>query len=267
MSPSVDDLILTPLEAAAELARRREDPTLIKNVEEYLAGDIPDYFKNGPILYLARHVVTPNFETLRFIHLMQHLGFKTVISQDSKGLFVTQNQVKHALGKLPICRRVTQKEGKIHEQYQNVTVIDFNAADGKIFSEITTLWGERLVDFHTRLFNELGVEVTETPDDADWLDRHHRGNLLEHYKHLLALFVAHGIFFENYNANDEHEAAFVKEVLRPACEFVEEKFGYRPLIVQIFHTSAESYRFWISYPPKVLEIVKKNIHPPRLQGG
>lgn len=255
----ISDLIMTPFEAVKELEKRQNDPELKRKVEEYLGGDIPEYAKNGPILYLARHIVTPNFETLRFIHLISQLGLKTVISQDSKGLFVSQNQVKRALAKLPVSRRTTQKNGKLNEHYQNVTIVDFNEADGKLFGEIQTLWGEKLIDFHTRLFSELGIKKIETPDDAEWLDRHNRGDLLEHYKKLLALFVVHGIFFENYNAEDEHELRFVEEVLRPACRFIEQRFGHKPIITQIFPTAFESYRFWISYPNKVLDIVQKSM--------
>jgi hypothetical protein len=258
-SVDLSDLITTPAAALAELEKRRQDPTLKKKVEDYLQGDIPDYFNDGPILYIARHAATPNFETLRFVHLIRELGLKTVITQDSKGLFVSQNLVKRALGKMPICRRVTQKSGKVNEHYENITVIDFNDADGKPLSEIKTLWGESLIDFHKRLFTELKVQEIETPDDAEWLDRHHRGRLLEHYKHLLALFVTHGIFFENYNTEDPEEREFIKTVLRPACEFIEKKFGYKPLIVRIFPTAVESYHFWISYPGEVLTIVRESL--------
>jgi len=251
--------MMTPFEAIKELKRREQDPELKKKVEEYLKGDIPEYFKDGPVLYLARHVVTPNFETLRFIHLMEHFGIKTVITQDSKGLFVTQNHVKRALVKLPILRRHTQKGNRLHEHYENFTIVNVNEADGKVFSDIRTLWGEKLTDFHTRLFSELLSKKIESPDDAAWIDRHHRENLLEHYKQLLALFVVHGIFFENYDLNDAHEIDFIKRILRPACLFVEKHFGYRPIIVQVFPTSFESYHFWISYPRKVLDIVKKSM--------
>lgn len=257
----ISDLILDPFAAIEELERRQKDPVLKKKVEEYLSGDIPDYFKDGPILYLARHVVTPNFETLRFIHLMRQLGLKTVVSQDSKGMFVPYNQVKKALCKLPVCRRVSQKGGKLNEHYENVTIVDFDEADGRTFSEIQTLWGEGLIDFHTRLFTELLGKNRDIgrPDDAEWIDRHHRESLLAHYKHLLALFLVHGIFFENYDLNDKHEVYFVKNVLRPAYRFVEKKFGYRPLIVQVFPTTFESNRFWISYPKRVLDIVRESM--------
>lgn len=255
----ISDLMMSPFAAVEELEKRRKDPELQRKVEEYLAGDIPEYFKDGPILYLARHIVTPNFETLRFVSLMNQLGLKTVVSQDSKGMFVPYNQIKKALCKLPVCRGLSQKGNILNEQYQNVTIVDFNTADGKSFSEIKTIWGEKLIDFHTRLLSKLMRENIESPDDAEWIDRHHRENLLEHYKELLSLFVVHGIFFENYDMKDEHEVYFVKNILRPAFDFVEKRFGYRPIIVQVFPTTFESNRYWISYPKKVLDIVRESM--------
>jgi hypothetical protein len=255
----ISDLMMTPFEAVEELKRRRSDPTLQKKIEEYLKDDLPEYFKAGPILYIARYIVTPNFETLRFVHLMKDLGLDTVASYDSKGLFVSQNQVKRALCKLPICHRVTQKKGKLNEQYENVSIVDFNSADGKPFCDIKTIWGEGLIDFHTRLFSELKTRKIHTPDDAPWIDRHHRGDLLSHYKKLLALFVVHGVFLENYNTDDEHEVILLRDILRPACRFVEERFGYRPLITQIFPTPFESHHFWISYPRSVLKVVQQSM--------
>ncbi len=256
---SVSDLMLTFPEAKEELEKRQKDPELRKKIQEYLAGDIPEYFKDGPILYLARHIVTPNFETIQFINSMQPLGMKVVISHDSRGMFVPYNLIKKALCKLPICRRISKKGDKLNEHYENVTIVDFNAADGKSFSDIKTLWGEKLIDFHTRLFLEFIKEDIERPDDAAWIDRHHRKNLLEHYKHLLALFLVHGIFFENYEMSDAHERYFVNNILRPACSFLEGRFGYRPLIVELPTPTPESNRFWISYPSKVLDIVRESM--------
>lgn len=258
-SSDVSDLVLEPLEAVEELERRRQDTTLQKKVEEYLRGDIPDYFKNGPILYLARHVATPNFETLRFKYLMESLEMKTVVGQDTKDLFVPSNQMKKALCKLSISCGVSQCGDKLNEQFQNVSIVDINHASGKRFEEIKTHWGENLIDFHARLFTKFMGGNIRNPDDALWIDRHHRGNLLEHYKNFLALFVVHGILFEDYVMEDKHEADFVKKILRPACRFIEKRFGLRPIIVPLVPKTFESSRFWVSYPKEVLDIVRESI--------
>jgi len=255
----VSDLVFAPLEAVKELEKRRRDTTLQKKVEEYLHGDIPDYFKNGPILYLARHIATPNFETLRFKYLMEPLEMETVVGQDTKDLFVPSNQMKKALCKLPISRGVSQRDDKLNEQFQNVSIVDINQASGKRFEEIKTHWGENLIDFHARLFTKFMGGNIRNPDDAIWIDRHHRGNLLEHYKNFLALFVVHGILFEDYVMEDKHEADFVKKILRPASRFIEKRFGYRPIIVPLVPKTFESSTFWISYPKEVLDIVSKSM--------
>ncbi|OGG48890.1 hypothetical protein A2678_02345 [Candidatus Kaiserbacteria bacterium RIFCSPHIGHO2_01_FULL_53_31] len=253
------DLMMSPLDAVRELERRRRDPALLRRVREYLKDDIPDYFRDGPISYLARHVASPNFETLRFKYLMEPLGMKTVVSQDTKDMFVPCNQVKKALGKLHICRGISQRGETLNEQFQNVSIIDFNSASGHPFNSITTHWGEKLIDFHSRLFSKFMHEKIENPDDALWIDRHHRGNLLEHYKDFLALFVTHGILFEDYVMEDKHEAQFVRKVLRPACHFIQRRFGLRPLIVPLVPKTFESDRFWLSYPEEVLDIVRENM--------
>lgn len=67
--------LLTPLPyALVELERRKRDPVLRKKIEEYLKADIPPYFGESPVLYLARHIATPNFETLRFLSNMSARG-------------------------------------------------------------------------------------------------------------------------------------------------------------------------------------------------
>lgn len=251
---------LTPYtEAIEEVRRRSEDTALRARVEEYLNNDLPTCLGKDPVLYLARHVATPNFETLRFLHLLEPLELPIVISQDTKDKFVPANMLKRALGKLPICTRVISREGSIEEIFQNVSIIDFNTSSGRSFSEIKTLWGESLTDFHASLFNALMAHTPLIVDDSEWIDRNHRGNLLEHYKRFLALFVAHGVLFEDYLVEDEEEERFKQEILGPAFAFVEEQFGLRPLIVQLLPTSMESPRFWLSYPHQVFEVVKSKL--------
>jgi len=255
----VDDLLTPFPEVIEELKRRSADKELRRKVEEYLGGDIPPYFTKGPVLYLARHVATPNYETLRFIHLVETCGMKVVIGQDTKDKFVPHNQLKKALGKLPVCLGITNKEGVSQERYQKIRVIDFNSANGRQLGRIQTLWGQSLVDFHAELLAPYTKGVVEVHEDAEWIDRNHRGDLLEHYKKFLALFVVHGVLFEDYQVEDKHEGRFVNEVLRPAYRFVEEAFGYRPLITQLTPTSVEHPEYWISYPKEVLDIVRKKL--------
>lgn len=260
LSP-VLDIFAHPQDAMDELTRRQRDPHLREQVEAFLGGDLPAYLRNGPVLCLAQNLFTPNFEIIRFLRLIQHLGLPVVVTFDSKGLFVTQNSTKRALGKLPVCVRVTQKKATLHESYHYLTVVDFNASDGKRFSDITTTWGEPLVDFHCWLAERSGLSLKEAYDDAAWIDRHGRGDLLGHYVQFLSLFLVHGILFENYVLEDEEEAEFVRSVLRPARAIVEEKFGHAPLICELSPTSSfESAEFWSSYPAPIREFVRARAH-------
>jgi len=242
-----------------ELERRRQDPVLREKVERYLAGDIPEHFANGPILYLARHIASPNFETLRFLHLVEPVGLPAIISQDLKDRFVPKNPLKKALGKLPISTGVSMKDGVYQENYERVTIIDFNTTNGKPFRDIQTLWGENLASFHTELFKALTSQPVRIVDDSAWIDRQHRGDLLAHYKKFLALFVMHGVLFEDYALEDKEEAQFINSILRPAYRAIESEFGVRPLIAQLTPTSIETPEFWISYPQQVLAIVREKL--------
>lgn len=249
--------LLTPLdEAVAELKRRSEDLELRRRVEKYLGDDIPPHFAGGPVLYLARHVATPNFETLRFLHLVEPLEIETVIGQDLRDKFVPKNQLKKALGKLPVSTGMAKVDGVFVEQFENVRIVDFDKYSGEPFHTIETEWGEKLSDFHKRLFAELTKREVTIVDDSDWIDRQHRGKLLAHYKKFLALFITHGILFEDYAVDDDEERKFIRRILRPAFRHVEKTFGYRPLIAELTPTSVESAGYWISYPTQALKVLK-----------
>lgn len=250
--------LLTPLpEALAEIERRKADPVLLKKIQEYLDHDIPPYFSDTPVLYLARHIATPNFETLRFLHLLEPLGLRTVIGQDLKDKFVPKNMLKKALGRMHVTTGITKHDSGFREHFENVRVVDFNTASGQAFRDIKTLWGESLADFHNHLFTQVTGLRTEIVDDSDWIDRHHREHLAHHYRKFLALFILHGVLFEDYSLDDKEEQKFIRSVLKPAYRFVEKKFGYKPLIATLTPTNVESPDYWVSYPHKVLAIIKE----------
>lgn len=258
MTDSTIDTFLTPFaEAIEELKRRRQDPELQDRVRAYLNGDIPEYFGDTPIFYLARHVATPNFETLRFVHLLESSGFRTVISQDTQDFFFAANDMKKALLKLPVHTGHSSKGGVYQERFENYSITDLNAANGKRFSELKTHWGQPVTEFHQELCQEFFHHKVEVIDDSAWIDRNERGNLLAHYQKFLALFIVHGVLFEDYLIEDERERHFITAVLAPAFRFVQDYFGLQPLISQLNPTSIESEHFWISYPAAVGDRIKK----------
>lgn len=257
-SVSLDDYLYPFPDVVEELTRRQQDTELRRRIEEYLANDIPEYMKDGPALYISRHLATPNFETLRFIHLANPYPYKVVIGEDLQDKFVGHNELKWALGKLPICEGVSIKDdGTTNERYRHITIVDFNTANGKKLIDIRTTWGEPLASFHHKLFARISGASVRIEDDSAWVDRHNRGDLLEHYKQFLALFIIHGVLFEDYILEDKHEGAFVCDILDPAFKFVKERFGCQPLIARLNPTSVESCRYWVSYPSEVADFVTR----------
>lgn len=237
-------LFLTPLDdAVIELKQRGKDGDLRLKVEDYLNNDIPSYFRDEQIGYLARHVATPNFETIHFLNICKQQNLPAFIGQDSGDIFVSHNDLKRALGKLAIHASDRQDD----PIFTYNTIVDFYTIQGKYFRDIKTLWGESLIEFHNNLFSQFYETSVNIFDDANWVDRNHRGNLLEHYKKFLSLLVVHGVMFEYYLKNDLRELKFVKEILIPAFIYVEERFGHRPLIVSLVR-NGEEFKDWYGYP-------------------
>ena len=244
--------LFTPLvETVAEIERRRNDAVLVEKVEEYLNKDIPEYFKRPqPILYLARHVASPNFETLRFIELAKPFALPMIIGQDVNDKFVSGNSLKRSLGKMPIVRCISADH---REMLENFTIIDFETANAKQLKDIETIFKIPLVKFHNDLLSEIYPHAVEVVDDSAWIDRNNRGNLLEHYKKFLALFIVHGVMFEFY---EDEDAFLVENILKPAFAFIQEEFGVEPLITSLVDENIAHVRNWNAYPSILYSQVK-----------
>ena len=245
--------LLTPYPEVVAVAKARSrDAELKARVSEYLSGDIPSYFGQEPVLYLARHVASPNFETLRWSNLIEPLELPAVIGTDADDLFVSQNVMKRALLKMPICLSVTVNgAGEPHEQYRYLTIADFEAADHARFRDIQTLWGDSVVAVYSELSRRFLPPHVRIEDDSAWVTRNGRGDLRAHYERFLSLFVAHGVLFEDYLVKDPDERDFIESVLLPAYEATTQRFGVRPLIASLTPSSLETEKFWLSYPRSV----------------
>jgi hypothetical protein len=250
------DRYYTPLPLAiTQLEQRCRDPVLRSRVEEYLHGDIPAHFRNVPVLYLARHVATPNQETLLFLERCKRHQYPAVIGQDHNDVFVSHNSLKRSLGKLPILRGLDRNGAEVIEY---VTVLDFNISQGRKLRELQTFAGTPLTEFHIGLFQELKIDSLRVADETAWIDRHQRGQVAEHYKRHLALFLAHGILFEYFLPSIPAERQFLSRVFAPAFEFINDMFGVRPLVVPLVEPGAEAERNWEAYPPTLAEFVQRH---------
>lgn len=244
----------TPLtEAVAEIQRRRADIELVRRVEDFLGSKIPKHFnQEKPILYLARHVATPNFETLRFIELAKPFDLPIVIGEDTKDKFVSNNSLKRSLGKMPVMKGTARNGDEITECF---TIIHFDSAQGKPLSDIYTHFGEKLTSFHTRLFHEVYPKEVEIVDESAWVDTYRTNDLIEQYKYMFALLIVHGVMLEWYPPTEDR---LVQNVVIPAFECITETFGVRPLIHELVPESLSDEKNWESYPSVVYPFVKKH---------
>lgn len=254
--PDINAFLTPNEEAVREVHLRNTDSALRTEVENYLNHDVPPHFLGEPIGYLARHVATPNFETLRFIEIAKSLHLPAVIGEDGEDLFVSQNSLKRALGKLSLLKG---KSKNFEDIVEYITVIDFAVSQGKPLKEVYTLFREPLMEFHANLMKAIYPTGVTVVNESAWISRHHRGNLVEHYKKLLSLFVAHGVMFEYYPVHDVAESAFVREVLAPAFAFVEGRFGVRPLITPLIPDTLIGEHDWEGYPSVLYKLIKNKM--------
>ncbi len=232
--------------ALQELRERRADPKLESGVNASLSNDIPEPLKEGPKAVIFRQLVTPNYEIRRFFSIADAMeGLEPLFWEYYDDKFTSNNEWKHSLGKLSFYNGKGKKGGS---KVDTLKIIDFNTSNGKKISEVSTLWGQSLVDFHHEFFNERFRTHKGTCYDATaWFSRN-GSTAQSYYEHFLTLFVRHGILFENFVLDDPIEAAFTKEIFLPAFLKVWKKIGNKPLIVSLEPTDIEGDKFWICHP-------------------
>jgi hypothetical protein len=246
--------VYTPLnDAIVELKIREKDKVLEKKVCEYLNHNVPEPMSNGGKAVIFRQLVTPNYEICRFMCIPDATDLVPVFWEYYTDKFTPNNPMKLRWGKMGFHFGIGKKGGK-KTTYENI--IDFNKSNGKKISEVNTLWGQNLKDFHHELLSEVFPKATSFLFDAsDWF--HANGNTAsEYYKRYMALFIRHGILFENF-VLENSERPFIKEKFLPAFYEVWDKIGKKPLIVALEPTEIEGDDFWMHHPAHILKHVEK----------
>lgn len=238
--------------AREELRKRRADLMLRRQVEVWL-GAVPECLQGEPRAVLARQVATPNFEFHQFAEAARRSGLKAVCPEYRADKFSSRNPDKLALAKMTFHLGKGRKNGDRNTTHR---VIDFHSWDGKPLNRIETLWGEPLLAFHHRLLASRcpGVEIT---DNTEWL-RRMGGKPDLFWPRLFALFLCHGLLFENFHP-EGHETTFTRDIIRPALAEVASRFGHAPLIVPLVPLERERDLYWSWYPdtlePEVRHLV------------
>lgn len=247
--------LYTPLEeAAAELRRRREDKSLSLAVKKFQQNHPPEFMGTAPVLALVRPIFTADDELESLIRMAESVSFSPLCVEFCKDRFVSLNADKNSLCKLSFA---------VKTNVRKLRIIDFHKYDGQPFSEIRTLSGQRLVDFHHCLIERAHPDHNFTfTDCSDWVCAFDSGHM--DYLPYLGLFVTHGILLENFLWGDELERKFTEERVIPAFEKIVELFGVKPLIVRTYSAEEESDPKHWQYDGSLYAFAKELLENPPL---
>ena len=248
--------VYTPIEEAIkELERRRKDKKLEKKVSEFLNGNIPEPFLKKEKFVLARHLITPNHEVSRFLFIADAMELDPLFFEYLDDKLIFKNPWKYSLGKIPFYGGRAKNESM---KIKNVGIIDFDSSHGKKISSINTKWGQSLVDFHHEFFDNRFPKFKDSIFNAsDWYSSN-GGSPADYYEKFLALFIRHGVLFENFLL-DQTELEFTKKIILSSIINVSNKFGLKPLIVALEPTDVENDDFWYCHPDCTSEFVNKKL--------
>jgi hypothetical protein len=246
------DLVYTPfLEAKEELRRRRDNKALTNRIREYFGSDIPEVLFHGPKGLLFRQLVTPNYEFRRFMNIVHAQHIDPLFFEYHEDKFTSQNPLKHALGKM---RFIT--EGKsFNSRIRTKTIIDFNKSEGKRITDVYTIWGQKLIDFHHVLIEKDNEDCHRFYFDASQWFQRGGTKASKYYERYIALCVQHAILFENFILSDDSEFNFIENIFLPAFINISKTLGYKPLIVPLLPMATQSNPYWFSYPIEMLSFL------------
>jgi len=230
------DEIYTPLEEAKrEIVRRWNDKELKKKVEKFLGGDIPKFLKNEPRAAFVRDVISPNNELFYFLDIADLIGLKPVFIEYGIGKFVAKNLNKYHLCNMYFYHGLDKKGGY---KIDHTRIVDFNKMEGKNFNKIKTIWNDKFIDFHHNLLQKAipDIDINDIVDFSKWFDKH-KGKGGSYYLDYLALFLCHGVLFDNFIL-DNGEREFTQKKILPSLRKLTKIFGIKPLVVPI--TSIET---------------------------
>lgn len=239
-------------DAVKEIDYRQNNELINDYLKKTLPTGIPEVMKNKKSIVLFRHIATLNYEILRFVSLTSIFDkFQQVILEYTEDKFTNRNEWKFFLGKMSFIKGMN-KNNEIMFESQNI--INFNESNIKPISSIKTIWGQSLVDFHHEMFFKYFPDLKgQVFDLSKWI--HENGDeAKKYYKYFLALFLKHGILFENFML-ENGELAFTKEVIMPAIMEIEKETGMHPIIVALEPTDIEGDKFWLSHPYNQKKIV------------
>lgn len=239
-----------------ELHRRRENQ---KHTDALLEKIKPtpeiQRLIDKPHVVFFRQVATPLHETLHVINLASELNLDLCIIEYLHDKFVSsRNLYKRGLGKLPI-HQFVDKHG--NDIFRSHTIVDFNSNTGKSLSEVKTITGESLVNFHHDFFtHQSGIDINTVSVDASNWFKQFSYQAKEYYESFLSLFVQHSVLAEVFLWGKIDEEDFTKNVVSPAFMNIRKSFGLKPLILNSQPSYEQDRLYWDCYPENTDEFLR-----------
>lgn len=254
-----DYVYSTLSEAIEEIKKRKSNKQLNGRIKRFLgSSEIPDVLKKSEKVpsVLFRQLASPNYEMRRFIALAELGNFKPVVWEYLDDKYVTSNPEKYSLGKMSFYHGTGKKGGT---KITRTKVVDLQHYNGKKISEVKTLWGEPLSEFHHELVsNALGNKIDLALFDASKWFKSNGKSANNYYDFFLSLFIQDAILFENFlTEGPEHE--FTEQVFLPSFQRVKKALDVKPLIISLDPTEVEGNEFWRCYPPETEGLIRQKL--------
>lgn len=228
--------------------RRKESDFKVSNLYPNVI-DIESKYSNK-VIGLVHRDITPNLEIARMIDTCDFMGICPVLLNYENDLFSCLSRSKYLLGKMAFFSGYG-KSGGMKVEFKKV--IDFDGAEGKKLNEIKTVFGDDLMTFHKKIFNERYHFLERSEYDITLLSNSILAS--EIYKFLFFLSIINGVFLEHFLFSGL-EKKFVDEIVFPAFRFVWESTGYKPLVVPFEPTDNDDADFWHYYYFNIKDIIE-----------
>ncbi len=246
------DALYTPLdEAVAELHKRRQDARLLQRVVDYNQELPPTFLPAEPVGVLFRHIQTPNHEFEVFCAGIRQAALRPLCLEYAQDNFYSWNQDKHRLCQPVFCLAPNH--------LNHLRLVNFKGIEKCPMNSIKAKNGLLLTDYHHALLEHAKPDSAHyITDVSQWFFDASRGDY--YYLRFLALFICHGILFENFVAADESERRFTREKVIPSFGKAMELFGVRPLIVPMMPVETEDSDHWRCHPGALWNFARELLH-------
>jgi hypothetical protein len=251
--------IYTPLSVVKkEIWKRWNDKELRKKVEDFLGGDIPKILRGKePGAVLSRDVISPNKEFFYFLDLLDDVKMNPAFLEYLDGKFVAKNFNKYHLCRMFFYNGRGKNGG---DKISTLKVVNFNTMEGKKIKHLKTIGGENFVDFHHKILEKnipKKINIGKICDISHWFNKHRKMSKY-YYLRYLALFLCHGILFDNFITKNG-EGDFTEKKIIPSFKKLEKIFGIKPLVVPLTPIEDESELYWWCYPAKIEKNARERI--------